>query len=448
MKYLHWSKIELRELIPNNAKALLRVVSSLRSRNFRLYFLGQCVSLCGSWIQNIAMSWLVYSLTNSVFLLTAVTFLNLLPSFVLTPFSGVLSDRFNKYRIILTTQSLFMAQASLLAVLTLTGVVQVWHLLTLSTFAGIISAVEAPARQSFYTRLVPKQDMSNAIALNSVTINGSRFIGPTIGGILISVMGEGYCFLVNALSYIAVLAALLMMKLPKYVPNKQPSHAMRQLKDGVVYVKNYLPIKAVLIFIAVISFFGMPFLSVVPAVVKDILGGDSSMLGSVMSSVGAGSMTAAIYLAARKYVKGLGKVVTISAFMFGVGLILVSFIKIPFFVYMVCFPIGFGMIATAASCNTLLQTLVDDDKRGRVMSFYTMAFAGMNPLGSLFAGAVAKYIGVANVLLGGGIICVIAAGVYEYYRPAIRAAARDPYTRDNVIPEIAMGMRSSNNNPF
>lgn len=447
-KYLHWPRIELRELIPNNFHALLTIFISLRSRNFRLYFIGQCISLSGSWVQNIAMSWLVYRLTNSVFLLATVTFLNLIPSLVLTPFTGVISDRFNRHTIIVTTQAFFMSQAFILAILTLTGLIEVWHILSLSLTAGIISAVEAPARQSFYTGLVEKEDMTNAIALNSVTINGSRFIGPTVGGIMIGLMGEGYCFLVNAISYIAVLTALLMMHLPPYIAKMSSHHMFTDLKAGFQYVNGYLPLKVVLLLMAAISFFGMPFMTIIPAVVKDVWGGDSDTLGYVMSSIGAGAMTAALYLAARKHVKGLGKVVTISAAMFGVGLIILSFVQIPTIAYIICFPIGFGMIAVAASCNTLLQTLVVDNMRGRVMSLFTMAFAGMNPLGSLVSGSVARQIGITKVLLISGVICIIAAGIYEKYRPIVRKLARDPHRQNSIVPEIAIGIDDANNNPF
>lgn len=447
-RYLHWPKKELGELFPRNFRGAFRIFSSLKTRNFRLYFLGQCVSLCGTWIQNIAMGWLIYRMTDSVFLLTSVTFLNLIPSLFLTPLTGVLSDRFNRYKILLTTQSLFMLQAMTLAVLTLGGWIKVWHILALSACAGIFSAIEAPARQSFYTRLVRPEDMSNAIALNSVAINGSRFVGPPIGGILISLMGEGYCFLLNSLSYLGVLTALLLMVLPPFVRSATRSHWGRELKEGFVYINGYLPLKTVILLVGAVCFFGMPFLSIVPAVVKDILGGDSQMLGYVMSSVGGGAMTAGLYLAARKNVRGLGKVVTICCSMFGVGLVLLSFVHIPVLACLVCFPIGFGMIATLASCNTLLQTLVDDDKRGRVMSFFTMASAGMNPLGSLFMGSVAKGLGITNVLWGSGLLCIASAAIYEYYRPIIRRLARNPQAQGEVIPEIAVGIDQSQNNPF
>lgn len=435
-------------MIPHNSKALLNIFSSLRTRNFRLYFLGQCVTLSGVWIQNIAMSWLVYRLTGSVFLLAVVNFVNMIPSLIITPFAGVISDRFDKYRILLTTQTLFMVQALLLASLTLSGYIEVWHIVLISTVAGIVTAVESPARQSFYTKLVPPEDMTNAIALNSVAINGSRFVGPTIGGLLIGWVGEGYCFLINGIGYTAVLTALLMMRLPEFVPKAATSRIWSELKEGFSYVNGYLPLKAIVLLVAAVSFFAMPFMTLIPAVVKDILGGDSKMLGYVMSSIGAGTVTAAFYLAARRRIKGLGKVVTVAGFLMGLGLIALSFIRVPALAYVVCFPIGLGMVTMMASSNTLLQTLVDDDKRGRVMSFYTMAFLGMNPLGGMLAGSVARTIGIPNVLLISGTICLVAVSIYECYRPLIRRLTRDTTIRKGVVPEIAKGLESSYNNPF
>lgn len=447
-KYAHWSRMEWRELIPTNSKALLGIFSSLRSRNFRLYFIGQCISLSGSWIQNIAMSWLVYRLTDSVFLLSTVTFLNLIPSLFLTPFAGVISDRFDRFKILFTTQALMMLQVLLLALLTLMGWVEVWHIMALSLLAGVISAAEAPARQSFYTSLVGKEEMTNAIALNSVTINATRFIGPTIGGLLIAWVGEGYCFLINGISYLAVLVALGMMHLPKHQPNMTSIRLFRELREGISYIHGSLPIKAVLVFLAAFSFFAIPFMTIVPAWVRDVLGGDSQMLGYVMSSIGAGSMTAALYLASRKRVQGLGKVVTISAVMFGVGLIGLSFVQSPMWVYPLCFPVGFGMISVAAACNTLLQTVVEDHVRGRVMSFFTMAFAGVSPLGSLFAGSISSWIGMTNLMLGSGVIALIAVAIYEYYRPIVRMSIRDTHARKGIPTEIARGMGDSYRNPF
>ncbi len=447
-KYFAWNRKELRELVPHNIGGFLSAFSSLSSPNFRLYFLGQCVSMCGTWIQSVAMSWLVYRLTGSIILLTTVAFVNQIPQLFVAPVAGVVSDRFNRYRIIMTTQILFMSQAFLLALLTLTGCIRVWHLVVLSLFNGMVSAMEAPARQSFYTKLVPPRDLSNAIALNSVTINGSRFIGPTIGGILVAWVGEGYCFLINGLSYVAVLGALLMMHLPAFHPRERKSNMLADLKDGIHYIRGFLPIRAVLTYVSVISFFGLPFMSIIPALVKDMLGGDSTLLGYMNSSIGAGALVAAFYLASRKSVKGLGKVVTIAAFMMGGSMCLLSLTHNGVVACLLAFPLGFALIGTMATSNTLLQSLVDDNRRGRVMSFFTMCFAGMCPVGGMVYGSVAETFSLSVVLLGAGIICIVTGAVYEYFRPIVRKATHDHYSHQGVVPEIASAIDDNYNNPF
>lgn len=447
-KYFKWTKVDFRELVPTNFGAMLGIFSSLRTRNFFLYFIGQCISLSGSWIQYVAMSWLVYRLTGSILILTTVALLNQLPNLIITPFAGVLSDRFDKFKIIVGAQILFMLQALLLAYLTLSGRIEVWQILTLSLFTGIVASIEAPSRQSFYSKLVPASDMTNAIALNSATINGSRFIGPTIGGLLIALMGEGFCFLVNGISYIAVIVALLMMKLAPYVSKVSKMSILAEMKIGIHYVVGYLPLKAVLLFVAVISFFALPFMSIIPALVKDTLGGDSTLLGYMNSAIGAGAFVAALMLAARRKVKGLGKVVTISGFVMGLGLMLMAFTHSGAVACMLAFPVGFALIGSMAASNTLLQTIVDDDKRGRVMSFFTMAFAGMSPVGGMLYGWVAEHTSLSTSIFVSGVVCIIAAAVYEYYRPLVRAAAHNRFSKKGVVKEIASGIDDVNNNPF
>ncbi len=447
-KYFSWPKIELKELIPTNFSGFMRIFSSLKNRNFMLYFTGQVISLCGSWIQYVAMSWLVYRLTDSIILLTTVAFLNQIPYLIVTPFAGVFSDRYNKYRIIVITQFMFMALALTLAAITLTDVVQVWHLMVLSLLSGCVGAFEAPARQSFYSKLVPKKDMTNAIALNSVTINGARFIGPTIGGLLIALVGEGWCFLVNGVSYIAVLIALFMMSLQPFKPSKVQNGIFNQLREGLTYINASLPLKTVILFVAAISFFGLPFMAVMPALVKDILGGDSELLGYLTSSIGAGALVAALYLAARKQIKGLGKVVTLCGLIMGAGLILLAFIRLPWLACLVAFPTGFAMIGSMAAANTLLQAITADDKRGRVMSFFSMSFAGMAPLGGMLYGVVSEAWSLPVTLFGAGAVCLLTGVVYEWYRPAVRAAAHNHLATQSIVPEIASGIDLAEKNPF
>ncbi len=449
-KWFKWNIFDLRELIPNNFSGVRHVFSSLKVRNFKLFFIGQCISLSGGWIQNIAMSWLVYRLTGSVIMLATVTFVNQIPSLIVAPFAGVMVDRVDKYKLLKVIQWLFMSQALMLAALTLTGVIEVWHILALSFFSGLIVSVEAPTRQSFYTKLVGKEDMSNAVALNSASINGSRFIGPMIGGFVISLVGEGFCFLINGLSYSAVIIALMLMKVEPYKRSvTKKTNIWEEFGEGFHYAKGFLPIRAVLLFVAAFCLFGLPFMTIMPAFVKDTLGGDSRTLGYVMSAIGAGAVTAALYLAARKEVKGLGKVVTMAAIIFGISLVVMSQVEWKGVVYAVCMFVGFGFVATLASCNTLLQTMVDDDKRGRVMSFYTMAFAGVTPIGSMLQGALAKSMGISFALLLSGAIAIAAAMVYEYYRPAVRRAARDAHAKKGgIVPEIASAINVRTVNPF
>lgn len=422
--------------------------ASLKQRNFQLYFGGQCVSLTGTWIQQIAMSWLVYRLTGSVLLLATVAFMAQIPSLVVTPFFSVFVDRFNRRNILVFTQSIAMLQALLLAFLVLTGRIQVWQIIGLSTLVGLINALDTPTRQAFYTSLVPPKDLSNAIALNSAVINGARLIGPAIGGVLIDLVGEGYCFLLNGLSYIGVITALLMMNLAPFQPGKQIPHMFRELKEGFYYTYHNIPIRSLLILMAMISFFGLPLTVFIPAYVKDTLNGDSQLLGLLLSSIGVGSFCAAIYLALRKTVLGLGKVISLCGIVLGCSLIAISFTHTAWFAALICLPIGFTLITSVASINTLLQTLSDEDKRGRVMGYLTMAFTGICPVGSMLLGSLEKYTGLAVMILVCGLCCIVASIVFEHFRPYIHAHARKTYVQKGIIKEIALGLDSPETRQF
>lgn len=431
------------ELVPDNGKAFSHILVSLKTRNFRLYFGGMCVSLIGTWMQQIAMSWLVYELTGSVFLLATVTFMAQIPILLVTPFMSVFVDRFDRRKILIITQTLSLVQALLMAVLTLTGLIQVWHILLLSLFIGCINALDNPTRQAFYPSLVPKENLSNAIALNSAVINGSRLIGPAVGGVLISIFGEGICFLLNGISYTGVIVALFMMHLQPFTSHRHASKMLTDMREGFSYVTGNIPIRSLLLLMSVISFFGLPLMTFIPAYVKDILLGGSEMLGGLLSSIGIGSFAAAIYLAARKSVVGLGKVVTISGFLLGIGLGILSFVKIPWIAAFLCIPVGFAIISTVASINTLLQTLSDEDKRGRVMGYLAMTFTGIAPVGSMALGALEKYTGLPMVILLSGIACITGALIFEHYRPLVRRHARVIYIRKGIISEIASGIEQT-----
>lgn len=429
-----------RELIPNNLGAVRQVFSSLRSRNYRLYFAGQCISVTGTWMQQIAMSWLVYRLTGSLVLLAAVNLLVQLPSFVISPFSGVITDRFDRHKIIVITQFCMMMEAFTLALLMFTGVIAVWHIMALGLYIGLVAAVDAPARQSLTVELVDKKDISNAVALNSAVFNGARLVGPSIGGLIVGWFGEGFCFLLNGLSYVAVIGAMLKMRLSPKIYHRRNARLLEELGEGVRYINRFLPIKALLVMAATISFFGLPLTVLIPAYVGQNLGGDSQMLGFLMSAFGAGALTAAIYLAARKSVLGLAKVVVLCSVLFGLGLMLLAYVHTPGVALLLAFPIGFGLIAAISSINTLLQTLADDDKRGRVMSIYVMAMVGMTPLGSLLQSWLEQIISFSLCIFLYGAVCTLAALVFERYRPVVRRLSRPAFVKKGIVPEIAKGL--------
>lgn len=438
----------LRELLPNNSGAFTQVFASLKSYNFRLYFGGQCISLIGTWMQQIAMSWLVFRLTGSVLLLATVTFTAQIPILVATPYMSVFVDRFDRRKLLVLTQSLSMIQALLMAILTLTGLVQVWHIMILSLLIGLINALDNPTRQSFYPSLVSPDKLSNAIALNSAVINGSRLIGPAVGGVLIGLLGEGICFLLNGISYIAVIVALLLMRLPSTRGCTAKQKVLEDMRDGFRYVVRNIPIRTLLLLMSAISFFGLPLMTFIPAYVKTILHGESEMLGLLLSCIGGGSFVAALYLAARKSVLGLGKVVMLSGVLLGIGLSVMAFVTIPWVAAVLCLPIGFTIIAAVASINTLLQTLSGEDKRGRVMGYMAMAFTGMAPVGSMVLGAIEKWIGLQMIILLSGICCFVAALVFEYYRPLVRKHAHPVYIEKGIIKEIAIGIDSTEEQQF
>ncbi len=432
-----------RELIPNNFAAVKSTFSSLSSRNYRIYFFGQCVSLTGTWMQQIAMSWLIYRLTGSVVLLGVVNFLTQAPGFFLSPFAGVICNRFRLLRILLTTQTLLGIQASILTILVLTNTVEVWHILSLSLIIGIINSMDMPTRQVLVINLVDKKEnLNNAIALNSATFNGARLVGPSVAGVLIALTGEGICFLINAISYLGVIVALCQIKITEEM--KQSSkNVFSEIHEGFRYVSGFLPIRTLLLLLGFFSFFGVTFITVMPAFAKDVVGGDSATLGFMMGSLGLGAFLAALYLAARKSVLGLGKVVSISVILFGVSLGVFSFLRIDFLNYFMLLFTGFGMVATITSANTLLQTLTTEKMRSRVLSFYAMAL-GLTPFGNLLIGFVAKWIGIPYTFVICGFLCVVAGLVFEHYRPIVRRMARPVYVEKGImIPEIAESLESS-----
>jgi MFS family permease len=413
------------------------LVRAFRYRNYRLFFSGQGISLVGTWMQQIAMSWLVYRLTNSAFLLGLIGFAGQVPTFVLTSVAGVFADRWDRRKLLILTQVLAMFQAFLLAFLTLMGHIAVWHLFILSVFLGLINALDIPVRQSFVIDLVEnRDDLGNAIALNSVMFNGARLVGPSIAGLLIGIVGEGACFFLNGVSFFAVVVALLAMNIPERKRESETLSFIQGLRDGYRYTFGFAAIRYIILLLGLISLMGMPYLVLMPIFARDILHGGPHTLGFLMGASGVGALIGAIYLASRKTVLGLGRLMVISSGTFGIGLIVFSFSNYIQLSLCMMLLTGFGMIVHMASSNTILQTIVDEDKRGRIMSFYAMAFMGMAPFGSLLAGSLASKIGAPTTLTISGLACVVGSLLFLTKLPLIRKLVRPIYVQMGIIREI------------
>ncbi len=425
-----------------NGSGLLFILRALRHRNYRLFFAGQGTSLIGTWMQQVAMSWLVYRLTGSAFLLGVVGFAGQLPTFLLSSFAGVFADRWDRRKVLVVTQILSMVQAFVLAWLTLTGAVAVWQLVALAGFLGVISAFDIPVRHSFVVEMIEDPaDLGNAIALNSSMFNGARLIGPSVAGLLINLVGEGMSFLLNGISFFAIILALWAMHVPDRPRGAGERHVLRELEQGFAYAFGFLPIRYILLLLTIISVMAMPYLVLLPVFARENLAGGAAVLGFLMGAAGLGAFLAALYLASRKTVLGLGKRIIAGAWLFGLALITFSVSRSLLFSLCMMFLAGFGMIVVIASCNTILQTIVDEDKRGRVMSFYTMAFMGTAPFGSLLGGALASHIGASETLVIGG-SCSIAAGLLFLKKlPTIRKYVRPIYVEKGIIEEMPSEMQ-------
>ena len=390
--------------LSNNLKYTFR---ALRHKNYRLFFMGQGISLTGTWMQQMAIGWLIYRLTKSPFMLGFVGFLGSIPTLIFTPFAGVLADRINRHRMLIVTQALEMVQALILAALIMTGTVEVWHILALTIFLGIATAFDSPARHAFIVDIVgKKEDLGNAIALNSLVFNAARLIGPSIAGILVALFGEGICFLFNGLSYIAVIAALLGMRITHRVIFHKEQHIIHGLKEGINYALSNDLIRSILLLTGLVSMMGMSYVVLMPIFAKDILQGDANTLGFLMGSVGLGALIGAFFLASRKSTKGLNRIVFVTTNIFGVGLIAFSFSRVLWLSSAILLFIGFGMMVQMSANNTIIQAVVHDDKRGRVMSLFMVAFMGMVPFGCLIAGGLANRFGAPNAIMVSGLSCV------------------------------------------
>jgi MFS family permease len=398
---------------------------AFKHRNYRLFFGGQLISLIGTWMQSMAQLWLVYKLTGSAVSLGLVGFSGQIPVFLFSSIGGAVADRTNRHRILVATQTASMLLAFVLAALTLTHQVQVGHIYLLAALLGVVNAFDVPARQAFVVEMVGKEDLVNAIALNSSVFNSARIIGPAIGGVLVAAIGEGWCFLANALSYLAVILGLLLMKIETRKEVFRSGSALSSIVEGFGYVWKTGPIRALLVLLGLVSLLGLPYLVLMPIFAAQILHGGAKGLGTLMGASGVGSLIAALILAARRGVRGLGRVVAFSTAGFGVCLILFSWSRSFWLSAALLVPVGFFMITEMAASNTLIQTLVSDKLRGRVMAVYSMMLLGMAPFGALVAGTLAHHLGAPTTVTLGGSVCILAGAVFAWRLPGLRQQARE-----------------------
>jgi MFS family permease len=427
-----------------NEAGWVGILRALRHRNYRLFFSGQGISLIGTWMQQIAMSWLVYRLTHSAFLLGVVGFSSRIPTFVFASFAGVLADRWNRHRALVVTQTLSTIQALILAALVLTGMISIWHVILLSVSLGFINALDIPIRQSFVIDMIERrEDLGNAIALNSSLVNGARLIGPSIAGMLIATLGEGICFLLNGISFFAVIIALLAMRIKPDRREKQNPNVLRGLREGFSYAFGFAPIRFILLLLALVSLMGMPYMVLMPIFAGKILHGGPRTFGFLLAASGLGALIGALYLASRRSVVGLGRIIVVASGIFGIGLIVFSLSRVLWLSLLSMLLVGFGMMIQMASSNTVLQTIVEEDKRGRIMSFYTMAFMGMVPFGNLLGGGLASLIGAPNTIMFGGASCILGALLFARKLPLLREMVRPIYVRMGIVSETASGIQSA-----
>lgn len=431
---------QLRQRGGTDWRLLLR---ALRHRNYRLFFGGQGISLVGTWMTRVATGWLVYRLTHSAFLLGLVSFAGQIPILLLGPVAGVWVDRLNRHRVLIITQILSMVESFALAALALSGIITVTEVILLNLFQGAINAFDMPARQAFVVEMVEaREDLPNAIALNSSLVNAARLVGPSVAGLLIAAVGEGYCFLLDGFSYMAVIASLFAMSMVPWTPRAHAS-IRSELREGWRYVLGFRPIWAILLLLSLVSLVGMPYTALMPIFAGSILHGGAHTFGFLMGASGVGALIGAVSLAARRSVLGLGRLVALMAAGFGASLVVFAASRVLWLSLLVLVVTGFSFMQQMASSNTILQTITEDEKRGRVMSFYAMAFQGVAPFGSLIAGALAARIGAPHTLMLGGSICVAGAALFAWQLPVLRKLIRPIYVEKGIVPELARGIHSA-----
>lgn len=439
---------------PSRPDARTRInffLRAFRSRNYRLYFAGQLVSMMGTWLTIAATSWLVYRLAKQsmpgreAMMLGIVNFAAQIPIFLFAPFGGVWVDRLNCHRILIVTQSLSMLQSFALAYLALRQIITIPQVIALQAFQGVINALDVPARQSFVVDLVEsREDLPNAIAMSSSIVHAARLIGPTFAGYLIyQFKNEGYCFLFDGCSYLAVLAALLLMRVTPRIRNGKPLRVLHAFKEGFVYSFGFPPIRVILLLVALTSLMAISLSTLMPIFADQILGGKERLYGMLLGASGIGAFMGTMYLASRKSVLGLGKVIAIANALLGCGMIAFARSHLLWLSLPILVVTGGSMVVQMAACNTVLQTLVEDDKRGRVMSIFSMCFMGITPFGSLLAGYAARQLGPAQSVAWAGLVCVVGGALFGIKLNTLRPLVRPIYVKRGILPEVAQGVQST-----
>lgn len=417
---------------------------SLNYRNYRLFFYGQSISLIGTWMQRITIPWLVYKMTGSTLLLGISAFAGQIPSLFLSPFAGVVTDRLSRYNVLIWSQVFAMVHAFLLAWLFLSGNLMIWHIIFLSFVIGCINTFEIPARHSFVIEMVErKEDFGNAIALNSLMFNGARLLGPSLAGILLAAAGEGLCFIINGFSFMFVIFSMKLMKLNRRRSENKQTEILKELKVGFDYTFGFAPIRHLILLLALVGFLVMFYSTLMPVFAKEVLEGDSHTYGFLMGAAGFGALLGALFLASRETVLKIGRLIPAAVILFGGGLVILSFSRSFILSLVIIVFVGMGLMLQTAASNTILQTITDDDKRGRVMSFYTMAIMGSAPFGSLVAGVLAKTIGTPFTILTGGIISIAGAILFLRKLPELKKLVHPIYVKMGIIPEVAEGIQNA-----
>lgn len=412
----------------------LTLLRALRHRDYRIFMGGQLISLIGTWMQTVAESWLVYRLTGSALLLGVAGFANRIPIFLLSPIGGAVADRYSRHRIVIATQVASMVLAAALAFLTLTHLVRIWHLMVIAALLGVVNAFDIPGRQSFVVELVAREDLQNAIALNSSMFNGARVVGPAIAGVLVAGVGEGWCFFANAVSYIAVIIGLLIMRVPPTPAAARPASAVAHVMEGFQFVSRSRPIMALLLLLGLISLMGTPYSVLMPIIADQTFHSGARGLGILMGASGVGALVGALSLASRVGLHGYGRTIAFAAIGFGVSLIAFSAARSLWLGVAFLLPVGFAMMTQMAASNTLIQSMIPNQLRGRVMAVYSMMFMGMAPIGALLAGSLAGWLGATTTVAAGGAFCLIGGLLFLQRLPHLRGEARQLILAQQVVP--------------